>query len=219
MRANVSTTSRTLRVRIAIGISSPRRWPSRSAQPSASVACAMAVALVPEQDRLGARARPPASSVLELLEDRHPLGQADLRPHRVEVQHRLGERAVQVEDHRARCAAPRHSAAASGAPPGARDVLVLDLADVHAARPLGHRRQQLLDRRRLALDEAQRVDARDDEVAQVRAVEPARLQRRHRVRHGLVDVEQQRRRARAASARAAASFPAASGRPCAGSEW
>ena len=42
MRAKVSTTSRTLRVRIAIGISRPRRCPSRSAQPSASVARAIA---------------------------------------------------------------------------------------------------------------------------------------------------------------------------------
>ncbi len=71
-------------------------------------------ALVPQHDRLGARAIG-GGEVLEVLEDRHPLGQADLGADRVEVQHRLGQRAVEVEDHRPRYHHP--SLAASGAPP------------------------------------------------------------------------------------------------------
>src|SRR5262249_19619883 len=40
-----------------------------------------------------------------------------LRADRVEIQHRLGQRAVEIEDHRSRRRPVLHSAAASGAPP------------------------------------------------------------------------------------------------------
>src|SRR5581483_1944021 len=55
---------------------------------------------------------------VELLEDRLPGAQADLLADRVEVQQRLGQRAIQVEDHRPRRArrAGGHSTP-SGAPP------------------------------------------------------------------------------------------------------
>ena len=51
----------------------------------------------------------------------------------------------------------------SGAPPERARSCDLDLVGLHPAHALGHRRQQLVERRRLALHEAQRVDARDDE--------------------------------------------------------
>src|SRR5262249_58442044 len=51
------------------------------------------------------------------------------------------------------------------------DILDLDAVDVHASRSLGHAGEHLLDRRRLALHEAQGVDAGDDEGSQVRALE------------------------------------------------
>ena len=73
----------------------------------------------------------------------------------------------------------------------ARDVLGLDLVGVHAARPLGHRRQQLVERRRLALDEAQRVDARDHEARRYGLVNPRALSVVDRLGHRVVEREQQ----------------------------
>ena len=98
----------------------------------------------------------------------------------------------------------------------ARHVLALDLARVHARRALGHRRQQLLERRRRPLDEPQRVGARDDERAQVRAVEPARLQRRDRGGDRVVVREQQRRARPPRLERVSSASPSPSCPPCAG---
>src|SRR5437588_4689050 len=60
---------------------------------------------------------------------------------------------------------------------GAGEVFLLHFVGVELAGAFAHRLQHVLKRRRLALDPAQRVDAGDDERAQIWADEAARLQR------------------------------------------
>src|SRR4029077_5973903 len=88
------------------------------------------VPLVPPHDDLGALALG-GPDVGELLEDREPGRKPDLVADRVEVEHRVGERAVEVEDDRAR----GHSVA-SGAPPPERATssLLILLASIPRAR-------------------------------------------------------------------------------------
>src|SRR5712671_2497760 len=57
-----------------------------------------------------------------------------------------------------------------------REVLLLDFLGVEFRGALAHGLQHFLQRRRLALNPAKRIDARDHESAQIRADEAARLQ-------------------------------------------
>src|SRR6267154_687946 len=59
---------------------------------------------------------------------------------------------------------------------GVREVFLLDFLGVEFRGALAHGLQHFFERRRLALDPAQGIDARDDESAQVGADEAARLQ-------------------------------------------
>src|SRR5438874_6846422 len=74
---------------------------------------------------------------------------------------------------------------------GAGEVFLLHFVGIELAGALAHRLQHFLERRRLALDPAQRVDARDDEGAQIRADEAARLQPRDDRGDALVELHQQ----------------------------
>src|SRR5262245_3723575 len=56
------------------------------------------------------------------------------------------------------------------------EVLLLDPLCVELRRPVAHGLQDLFERRRLALNPAQRVDSPDDKGAQIRADEAARLE-------------------------------------------
>src|SRR5882762_10480543 len=65
-----------------------------------------------------------------------------------------------------------------GRPTDVREVFLLDSLGIEFRGALAHGLQHFFQRRRLALDPAQGVDARDDEGAQIRADEAARLQLR-----------------------------------------
>ena len=176
-----------------MGISRVARWPSRSAQPSVSVAPAMAVSSC---RRMIASARARSAGVASTSCSR--MGSPGARPISARMASKSSSESARVPSRSkitAGTSGPSSEAhsEASGAPPerATSSVLILSASIPRARLVIDW--QQLVERRRLALDEAQRVDARDDEAAQIGAVEAARLEGGHRRGRPPRRGEQQRR--------------------------